>query len=263
MKNRIFHFSLLLILIHGLFLPVKAEKEGEGRKIKYFSSTSFSCVLTGGNNKYFSISFDTEQNLDLKRHRLNLKASLIHSRTDNERKSEIYYSHLKYERELNSKAYLLLLLRADRNKLAGYNSRFAFSGGGGYMWLKRKKLELSSEGVIGWSSENNIERLLLGNMDGQSFIGEKSASSSFFSSLISGKLIYNLSSTAQLVHQGSFFLSLADWKDVRLNSYTSLSVSISRYFALKTSFQIIYEHSPVPGYKNTDFFLLSSIVIKI
>lgn len=251
------------MLINGLFLPVKAEKEGEKKEKKYYSSTSLSCVLTRGNNKDFSFSFDTEQNFDLKKHRLNLKASLIYSHKNNERKSEIYYSHLKYEREVNSKAYLLLLLRADRNKLAGYNFRFAFSGGGGYIWFKRKKLEISSEGVIGWSSENNLERLLSGNMESEPINGQKSITSSFLSSMISSKLIYDISSTAQLVHQESLFLNMGDWKDYRLNSYTSLSASISRFFALKTSIQLIYEHSPVPGFKNTDFYLLSSIVIKI
>jgi len=242
---------VLFILLVGLFfLPLKADKgsEEKEKEKKYQSSTSFSLVLTRGNNKEFSFSFDTDQNLQLGKNKLNLKGSIIYSNSNSQKKSEIYYSHLKYDRKINSRAYLLGLVRAERNKLAGYNFRFAFSAGAGYTWLQQKKIEVYSEGEVD------------GDMDS---ITVRTFSSSFLSSIVSSKLVYNFSSVAQFVHQETLFLNMEDLKDYRLNSYSSISASISRNFALRTSIQIIYEHKPVLGHKNTDLFLLSSIVIKI
>lgn len=260
------HIIFFIFLTSLSFLPLEAleENDEKEKEKKYSSSTSFSCVLTRGNNKDFSFSFDTEQNLHIKKSKLNLKGSIIYSDSDNQKKSEIYYSHLKYDREISSRAYLLGLIRAERNKLAGYNYRFALSLGAGYSWIKKKKLEISSEGAIGWSNENNSERIIQEVVDDEEdSITQRSFSASFASSIISSKLVYNFSSAAQFIHQEILFLNLSDLNDYRLNSNSSISASLSRYFALKTSIQIIYERKPVLGHKNTDFYLLSSIVIKI
>jgi len=261
-KNQSVFFNLLIFLF---LLPLSAAEgtEEKAKEKKYNSSTSFSLVLTRGNNKDFSFSFDTEQNLRLGKNKLNLKGSIIYSSSNNQKKSEIYYSHLKYDREISSRAYLLGLVRAERNKLAGYNFRFSLSTGAGYTWIKREKIEISSEGSFGWSRENNSEKIVLELIDDVPSFTERLFSESFLSSIISSKLVYNISAAAQLVHQEILFLNLGDFEDYRLNSYSSISASISRNFALKTSIQIVYEHKPVPGHKNTDLFLLSSIVIKI
>lgn len=256
--------TVIFILLCALFiLPLRAEEEGaeKEKEKRYYSSTSFSLVLTRGNNRAFSSSFDTEQNLRLAKNKLNFKGSIIHSSSNNQKESEIYYSHLKYDREISSRAYILGLVRAERNKLAGYNFRLALSVGAGFIWIQKEKIEIFSEGSFGWSNENSSEIITSGSMNDFP-ITERTFSSSFLSSIFTGKLIYNISSAAQFVLNETLFLNWEDLKDYRLNSYSSISASISRYFALKTSIQIIYEHRPVLGHKNTDFFLLSSIVIK-
>lgn len=258
--NRVGTFILLASLIA---LPLGAEEEsGEKEKEKkYYSSTSFSLVLTRGNNRALSFSFDTEQNLRLAKNVLSFKGSIIHSSSDNQKKTEIYYSHFKYDRKISSRVYLLGLVRVERNKLAGYNFRLALSIGAGYVWIQGEKIEVFSEGAFGWSNENSSEKIISPGTNDVS-ITERTFSTSFFSSIFTGKVIYTISSAAQFVHQETLFLNWKDMSDYRLNSYSSISASISRNFALKTSLQIIYEHKPVLGHKNTDFFLLSSIVIK-
>ena len=59
------------------------------------------------------------------------------------------------------------------------------------------------------------------------------------------------------------FFNLEEAKSYRMNNYVSLSAAISPQLALKTSLEIIYDNDPVPGFKHTDTYLLSSIVIKI
>ena len=262
-SKRLYQSGLIGILVCLLLLPLGAEEESHKEAKKYSSSTSFSCVLVKGNSQEFTFSFDTEQNLKFIRNSFNLKAGLIYSHSDKELRSEVLYSHLKYGRRLNSRAFLLLLLRTERNKLAGYNYRFSFTGGGGYSWLKTNRVEISSEASFGWSSENNTKVISLLSSEDELYPKEVKITSSFLASFISSKLTAEISSSARLVCQPSVFINMSRLRDYRLDSYLALSVSISRYFALKSSIKIIYYHQPVTGYKNMDSFFLSSIVLKI
>lgn len=85
----------------------------------------------------------------------------------------------------------------------------------------------------------------------------------FVSSLMSHKLIYNISPAAQIILLGSVFNNLKDLRGFRINSYSALSASISPSLALKTSFQHVYDNRPVAGYKPTDIYFLSSFVVKM
>jgi putative salt-induced outer membrane protein YdiY len=245
----------------NILLNAQEVQEQEKEK-KYSSSTSLSAVATKGNNKTFSFSVDTDHNFLLGKNLLNLKGSVIYSSQNSGKRSEIYYSHLKYDQKVSPRAYLLGLVRAERNILAGYNFRFGFSCGAGYAWMKKKKIEVHSEGGLGWSGERSSERILPRDMaDGGSII-ERTISTSFLSSILTTKLNINFSPAAQFTHDEILFLNTSDLEGYRLNSNSSISASISRNFALKTSFKIIYENRPVPGYKNTDLYLLSSFVVK-
>lgn len=85
----------------------------------------------------------------------------------------------------------------------------------------------------------------------------------FLSTITTHKLVYNLTPTAQVSFQGVVFNNLKDLEAFRVNSYTALSASISPSLALKTSFQVVYDNRPVAGYKPTDVFFLSSLVVKM
>jgi len=264
-KNNLTISIILSVLL--LVTSVHAEKQGDNqkkvKKKKYSSSTSFSALLTSGNSKDFTFSIDTDQNLHIRKNSFNFKGKIIYAQSDKEKKSEIYFSTLKYNFHLNSRAYLLGLTKFDRNVLAGYNSRFAVSAGAGYTWLQREKIDISSEAAFGWNTENNAEIITQQFINNDNIIKKSNISSSFVSAIISSKIICNVSSTTQLMHQEILFISLKELAGYRINSYSSISVAISSQLALKTSIQISYENKPVPGYKSTDLFMLSSIVFKI
>jgi putative salt-induced outer membrane protein YdiY len=257
-------FFLSVILIFGfLNLSLNAQEARKHEKEKkYFSSTSLSGVMTTGNNKTFSFSVDTDHNFLFGRNELNLKGSVIYSGQNSGKKSQIYYSHLKYDLEVGPRAYLLGLVRAERNILAGYNFRCGFSLGAGYFWVKKEKIEVHSEGALGWSGERSSEKVLPGDTgDGGSVI-ERTISTSFLSSILATKMTITFSSSAQFTHDEIIFVKMSDLKAYRLNSYSSISASMSRNLALKTSLKIVYENKPVPGYKNMDLYLLTSFVVK-
>ncbi len=227
----------------------------------YHSSTSFSFLLARGNNESLSFGFDTDQTLGLGKDSLNLKGNVIYAKTNGLITNAIYYGHLKYNHQLGDGAYLLGLVRFDRDLLAGYPSRFSFSAGGGLTWLKTGSLSFLSDLAFGLSSENATLKVNLA--DPASSPADKSINSSFVSTILTNRFTFNITPSAQVIHQEIVFVDLHELDNYRLYSLSSLSASFSRYFGLRMSLQVNYEKKPVVGYKSTDVFLLSSLVVAI
>lgn len=263
MDKRIYLTLALSICLFCLSSSASGQTNAQQKKKTYFSSTSLSALLTSGNTKDISFSMDTDQNLVLNKHKFQFLGQIIYTRSNGEKKSEIYTATLHYNLQLNPHTYLLALSHFSRNVPSGHNFRFAFSSGVGYAWLAREKENISTELAFGWSSENNAEKLA------QQVIGNKMAtiqsnvSSSFISSIVTTKLDYLLSPSTEFILQETIFLDLRKLQRYRLYSYAAISAAINKNFALKTSVQVNYENKPGPGFKNTDLYLLSSIVFKI
>jgi putative salt-induced outer membrane protein YdiY len=241
--------SLFLLLIAQGIQAKEEEREKDKEQKAYSSSTSFSLLMTSGNTQEFTLGFDTEQNLKFKKDQIQFKGSVIYSESEGSKDTEVYNGDIEYKRTFSSKAYLLASGRFERNVQSGYNYRFAFSAGGGYIWMKSKKIEFSTEAALGWSRENNIKK-----------ITDETTLLSFASCLASSRLKIKLSDTSELVCQELFFLNLKNTNDYRLSSLASLAVNISSHLALKISYQLKTNHRPVPGFKNTDQYFISSLV---
>ncbi len=243
-------FSPALIILLIIPLSLFAEEDKEEKKI-YSSSTSLSLLQTSGNANEFSFGFETEQNLNFKKSQLSFKASVIYVKSEEKRNTEFYFSQLNYRYSFSPRFYGIGLAQGERNVLSGYNYRFLLSAGVGYFWIKSKKLEASSEMALGWSRENNIEKALDSNV-----------SLSFASVSLSNSIKIPLSLNSELNHQNVFLFNLKTSEDFRINSISSVSFSLSKSLSIKISHQLKYNHSPVPGYKNTDQYILSSLVLK-
>ncbi len=260
--------KIISLLFFIFILPVltaaeESKEKSEQKDLKYNSNNSLSLVLTRGNNETFSFSFDSDQYLDIKNNRINLKARFINATANGTKKSDYYYSHLKYDRKIKSVAYLLGFIRYERNKLAGYNFRWAFSAGGGATWIGRETITIMSELAFGWNNENNTHKIAEQSSANSPESWEKTISTSFLSSIFTTKATLKVSESSQMTVQETLFFNLEDFNDYRSNSHVSLAVSINEHFALSTSVQVIYQRMPVEGFDSTDLYLLSSIVITI
>lgn len=255
-----------LWIVIGAMLPAvlrAQESDPETEKtVKYTSATSLSLVLTRGNNQDFLFSLDTDQNLEFHKNRINLKGRFIDSRSQGEKTSEIYYSQLKFDRKITSKAYLLGFVRYERNILSGYSFRIALSAGGGISWIQSPKHQLSSELAFGWNNEREHLFTTSATFPELMPTTQLALTSSFLSSVMTHKWVGRISESAQIIMQEILFWNLEETRDIRLDSYIEISSAINRHLALKSSLQIIYAHQPVETYQNTDLFLLSSLVIK-
>ncbi len=244
------------------FLGAEEESAEPEPKVKYASETSFSLVLVKGNNNSLSYSFDTNQNFDVKKNRISLAGRFIHSRSDGVKTAEIYYAHVKYDRRIGTRAYLLGYTSYDQNKLAGYNFRVALSFGGGLTWIERERTIFLTELAFGLNNEETTKQVRLGNVNDKNLI-QKTMTSSFPSSILNNRLTCRVTKSAEVVLRVTAFFNLEEAKSYRMNNYVSLSAAISPQLALKTSLELIYDNDPVPGFKHTDTYLLSSLVIKI
>lgn len=269
MKEKAGWKTTIIILIASVFflnIFIKAEEETneeEEKALKYNSETSLSLVVVRGNNQNLSFSFDTEQELEIKKYnKFEYQGKFINAESNGEKKTEVYYSHLKYDRKIRPRSYILGFIRYERNQLAGYNYRLALSFGGGGTWIKTDNINLSTELAVGWNNENNTKRVQV-NLNNASSIWKETINASFISSLFSGKLSYKISESSKIVHEDIVFLNTEEPQDFRVNSVSSIYSSINTQLALKTSVQIVYQNLPVEGYKNTDMYFLSSLVIKI
>lgn len=269
LKTKILNGSLAIIifLVFNLNLSWGEEKTPSSpttkENFKYHSTTALSLVMTKGNTENFSFSFDTDHNFEFSKNKINFKGRVIKATSNSTAKTEMYYAHLKYDRNLSSRAYLLGFSRFERNKQAGYDYRVALSFGGGCNWIKGKNTELSSEAAIGWNNEDTTRRISLNNINNTQAVIEKTMSAAFVSALMIHRWTYQLNDSTRIHLQETIFLNLEDLLDYWTNSYAAVTTSISKYFALNTSCQVIFERKPVPGYKHTDLYLLSSFVIKL
>ena len=245
-QKKIAFFLLFFVLAQ----IIQAYEEKNEIQKSYSSSTSFSFLLTSGNANDLSLGLDTEQNWKSKKNHFQFKGSIIYAESKGSKNTEYYYSHFQNRIEFNSKAYILGFGKLERNVLSGYNYRLALTVGAGYFWTKSEIFVLSSEAAFGWSLENNIEKETDSNF-----------SLSFPSLLISNMIQLAISSNSELVHHDIILFNLENSDGYRVSSLTSVSISISKFFSFKISYQLKYSHNPVLGFKSTDQYLLSSLVL--
>ena len=253
-EKKLGHKTRKIISVFIVLLAIniaQAAEEDKKKQKAYSSSTSLSILRASGNSNEFSLGFDTEQNLDFEKSQFNFKGSAIYAESEGTRDTEFYFSQLNYRYSFEPRFHGVASAQLERNVLSGYNYRFSLSAGAGYFWIKSKKLEASSEAALGWNGENNIKKE-----------SDSNVSLTFISMSIANSIKIPLSSNSELNHQNIFFFNLKTGADFRINSISSVSFSISKVFSIKISHQLKYNHCPVPGFKNTDQYLLSSLVLK-
>ena len=236
MKKNLFLICLFILTLFLIGGEGRAEESESQNQKPYTSSTSFSLLITSGNTQELTLGFDTEQSLVLKKNQFQLKGSVIYGRSDGKKNAGFYYGQIKYKRELTSRIFLLGLGRFEKNVFAGYNYRYSLSSGAGYIWMKKTNVTANSEASLGWNHESNI--------------GQDSQVSSFLSLIVASSVKVVLTPTSNISCQELFSFNLEDSKDFRVSSLISLTADISKFLALKFSYQLFYNHKSIPGYKN-------------
>jgi hypothetical protein len=215
-----------------------------------------------GNTQSLSYSFDTRQNFDILKNRIGLAGRFIYSRSDGVKSAEVYYAHVKYDRQIGTRACPLGDTSYVQNRLAGCNFSVALSLGGGLTWVKHERTSVLTELAFGWNNVESTRKAALDNVSNDNLL-RKTISSSFPSSILNNRLTSRVTQYSEIVLRITAFFNMDQVQSYRLNFYASLSAAISPQLSLKTSVELIYDNDPVPGVKHIDTCLLSSLAIKI
>jgi putative salt-induced outer membrane protein YdiY len=134
----------------------------------------------------------------------------------------------QYDRRISKKLLAQAGLSWDRNRFAGVDDRVTFNAGLGYAWVEGKRTQLKTDASLTYTMRQYV------GQDMESFAG-------FRSSLVATqKILENSSLATQFIFDDNLN-QMTDW---RFDWTTSVTASISKSLALKTSLRMIYTHVP-------------------
>lgn len=142
--------------------------------------------------------------------------------------AENYLLSGQYDRRISKKLLAQAGLGWDRNRFAGVDSRVIFTTGFGYAWVEGKRTQLKTDAGLTYTFRK--------------YVGQGSASFGGlrFNLLAVQKILENSSLSTQFV----FDNNLRKTNDWRFDWTNSVTASISKSLALKTSLRMIYTHVP-------------------
>lgn len=271
------------MLVAVLAAPAAAE-DTQGLLGPWKATAEVSYVVTGGNTATSAFSLGTTFTRKWAKDTLNFKSYILRSNAttftrravgteedftvvvDTARAlvAENYLIAGQYERRISKKLHSQLGLNWDRNRFAGVAGRFMFTAGLGCALVETKKTQVKTDAGLTYTLRKYVSQ------EASSFAGFR------FSLFGEQKLSEKSSFTSQFV----FDENLKNMRDWRYDWTNSLTASISKSLALKTSLRMIYTRVPamqrlalydiegvptglfVPvSLKHRDTFLTTSIVI--
>jgi putative salt-induced outer membrane protein YdiY len=233
--------TLLTLVVLAGAAPARADDAPAAKKWK--DSAEVSIVATNGNSKtqttsgkeLFSYQFDKQTGLDVDGGGLGAKSNGIVS-------AEQYFAGEKVSQKLDDRNYLFEKYRWDRNRFAGVAHRQEISVGAGRDLWKTPKDLLIGEAAPGYLNEERI----------------RDKRKSFASARAFSKYTHDFSATAHFGQSAEWIQSLADKRDARLKTETSVTASLSSVFSIKNSYTWTHDSRPPAGAtKNDEVFSLA------
>jgi putative salt-induced outer membrane protein len=132
-----------------------------------------------------------------------------------------------------------------QDPFAGLDPRLLAAGGITYKFLKGPEHELAFDVGLTWTKDD--------------LVGD--GSNSYAGALASARYGWNISKTAKLTEDLSFFPSFKDTSNWRVESKTGVQASLSAATALKLTYGARYANRPVAGFGKTDTQTAVSLVI--
>jgi putative salt-induced outer membrane protein YdiY len=266
--------------------PVAAagQDNKEGLLGPWAAAAEVSYVVTGGNASTSALSIGTSLTRKWAKDTLLFKTYILNSRSRQTTRTaqgteedyviledtvirkvaENYLLAGQYDRRISKRLAAQGGASWDRNRFAGVDDRFIFTGGFGYAWVERPATVIKTSAGLTYTLRQYV------GQDMKSFAGFRIATSGD----------HKVSKSSSLATLFVFDQNLRRGADWRFDWTNSVTASISKSFALKVSLRSLYAHLPanqnvplldplgepmglfVPfPLKHLDLFLTSSIVV--
>lgn len=256
----------------------------EGLLGPWAGTAEVSYVVTGGNSSTSALSIATSFTRKWAKDTLLFKTYILNSRSRQTTRTaqgteedyvileetvirkvaENYILAGQYDRRISKRLAAQGGASWDRNRFAGVDDRFIFTGGFGYAWVEQPKTVIKTSAGLTYTLRQYV------GQDMQSFAGFRIATSGD----------HKVSKSSSLATLFVFDQNLMRGVDWRFDWTNSVSASISKAMALKVSLRSLYAHLPanqnlplldplgeptglfVPyPLKHLDLFLMTSIVV--
>lgn len=241
--------SLTLLVL--LAVPVWAEDptaaEAEPAEPAWEGSLGLSFLATSGNSDTENLGGDFRLDRQPSPWGLSLVASFTRAEQDGARTAERYYAGIRGKRHLDERWELFAGVSGEQDEFAAIDLRRLVETGAIYRALLGPVHSLSFDLGLTWTDENRFEPApdvsFLGAVVGLSYewsCGERAT--------VSERLVY--------------YPNLEVSEDWRLESVTSLIVSLSSRFALQLAYEVRHRNLPIDDKDDTDTTTKVSLVTK-
>lgn len=240
--------ALLCILMSAL--PPLAGAD-ELKEKPWTDEAQLSFVATGGNSDVETLSAKNLYKLKFAdRYSFIWRAEALNGRTNDVLSAERYFTDLRLEYAFSEHAYLYANTGWLQDTFAGLDSRTYLSSGGGYRVLNGPDSFLKLEGGASIAKESYL-----------GFDSEAESSRRFTESRLFAEYLYLFTPKNKFSQSFESLHDLSDSDRYRLNSETALTAALNSRFSLRISYQVKYNHQPVPAtLDRTDTVLSTAIV---
>ena len=229
--------------------PGKADETGaKGLLGPWKATAELSYVVTGGNTSTSAFSLGTSLTRKWANDSLLFKTYILRSNATTTTRTargtetdfeiiedrverlvaENYLVAGQYDRRISKKLLGQVGLSWDRNRFAGVDDRITFTTGFGYAWVEKERTQLKTDAGLTYTLRQ--------------YVGEDTESFAGFRLNLAAvqKVLENSSVSTQFIFDDNL-KKMADWRFDWTNSVTA---SISKSLALKTSLRMIFTHVP-------------------
>jgi putative salt-induced outer membrane protein YdiY len=229
-------------------VAVPAAAELKGKLAGWKATAEVSYVLTGGNQSTSAFSLGTNFTRSWEKDTLLFKTYILRSNSTTVARTAVgteddfdlveektrtliaenYLLTGQYDRKISKRFLFQTSLSWDRNKFAGIDSRFLLTAGAGYSFVETDKTKFKTNAGMTYTLRKFLRQ------DGTSFAGFR------FDVLFNQQISASASFASQFVFDDNL-KKMSDW---RYDWTNSLTASINKSLALKTSVRLLYAHLP-------------------
>jgi len=238
--------AALVLLIPAALTAQEAAKKGLLGPWKATAEVSY--VVTGGNTSTSAFSLGTSFVRKWANDSLQFKSYVLRSNATTTTRTaqgtetdfdileerverlvaENYLLAGQYDRRVSKKLAAQAGLSWDRNRFAGVDDRIMFTMGFGYTWVEKERTQVKTDAGLTYTLRQYV------GQDSNSFAGFR------FNFAAVQKVLESSSLSTQFIYDENL-KKMTDWRFDWTNSVTA---SISKSLALKTSLRMIYTHLP-------------------
>lgn len=202
---------------------------------------------TTGNTRTQSLGTNSDFRYDWERYALSSQVKTYTARDNQRNTAENYLLGSKVEWNFIRPNYLFKSLVWDKDRFSGIDNRTTVGlGYGRYVYESKRQSLIGEFGYQQiWEDRSRTD------------------AESFGSLRFYGKYWLDITYLIRLSHGLEYLKEFENTSSFRVNSISDIAFRLSRYIALKSSYEIKFDNDPAPGFRKTDTIFMIGVSARI